>query len=130
RGDHRRLGHLPAATARSRPAGRAVPDMTPALVLSDDTGPVRILTMNRPEARNALSSKLIGNLYAALREADDDESVRAVVLTGADPAFCAGVDLKEAQRLGSVYFEQFQNHSCILQTGVMRMPIIAAINAQ
>ena len=102
--------------------------MTPALVLSDDTGPVRILTMNRPEARNALSPNLIGTLYAALREADDDASVRAVVLTGADPAFCAGVDLKEAQRLGSVYFEQFQNQSCIRQTGEMRTPIIAAIN--
>jgi enoyl-CoA hydratase len=102
--------------------------MTPALVLSDDTGPVRVLTMNRPEARNALSPRLIGTLYAALREADDDASVRAVVLTGADPAFCAGVDLKEAQRLGSVYFEQFQNQSCIRQTGEMRTPIIAAIN--
>ena len=54
--------------------------------------------------------------------------MRAVVLTGADPAFCAGVDLKEAQRLGSVYFEQFQNQSCIRQTGEMRTPIIAAIN--
>ena len=102
--------------------------MTPALVLSDDTGPVRVLTMNRPEARNALSPQLIGTLYAALREADDDASVRAVVLTGADPAFCAGVDLKEAQRLGSVYFEQFRNQSCIRQTGEMRTPIIAAIN--
>ena len=54
--------------------------------------------------------------------------MRALVLTGADPAFCAGVDLKEAQRLGSVYFEQFQNQSCIRQTGQMRTPIIAAIN--
>src|SRR6201986_3483327 len=102
--------------------------MTPALVLSDDNGPVRVLTMNRPEARNALSPNLIGTLYAALREADDDTAVRAVVLTGTDPAFCAGVDLKEAQRLGSVYFEQFQNQSCIRQTGQMRTPIIAAIN--
>ena len=84
--------------------------------------------MNRPEARNALSPTLIGSLYAGLREADDDPSVRAVVLTGADPAFCAGVDLKEAQRLGSVYFEQFQNQSCIRQTGEMRTPIIGAIN--
>ncbi len=75
-----------------------------------------------------MSPDLIGTLYAALREADDDPSVRAVVLTGADPAFCAGVDLKEAQRLGSVYFEQFQTQSCIRQTGEMRTPIIGAIN--
>src|SRR5882757_7197890 len=102
--------------------------MTPALVLSDDTGPVRVLTMNRPEARNALSPNLIGTLYAALREADDDASARAVVLTGADPAFCAGVDLKEAQRLGAAYFEQFQTENCIRQTAEMHTPIIGAIN--
>ncbi|MDT5084666.1 MAG: enoyl-CoA hydratase, partial [Mycobacterium sp.] len=87
--------------------------MTATLVLSDDAGPVRVLTMNRPAARNALSPELIGTLYVALRDADDDPSVRVVVLTGADPAFCAGVDLKEAARLGSVYFEQFKTQSCI-----------------
>src|SRR6202012_5006941 len=71
---------------------------------------------------------LIARLFAALREADDDPSVRAVVLTGADPAFCAGVDLKEAQQLGSVYFEQFQTQSCIRKTAEMATPIIGAIN--
>jgi enoyl-CoA hydratase len=93
-----------------------------------DHDAVRVLTMNRPAARNALSPELIATLYTALREADDDPSVRAVVLTGADPAFCAGVDLKEAARLGSVYFEQFQNQSCIRQTGEMRTPIVGAVN--
>ena len=118
-----RLGHLPAAVARSRRAGRAVPDMTSTLVVSDDSGAVRLLTMNRPAARNALSPGLIEALYTALREADDDPSVRAVVLTGADPAFCAGVDLKEAQRLGPSYFEHFQTQNCIRQTGEMRTPV-------
>ena len=93
-----------------------------------DRGPVRVLTMNRPEARNALNPDLIGTLYTALCEADDDSAVRAVVLTGADPAFCAGVDLKEAQRLGTAYFEQFRTQSCIRQTGQMRKPIVGAIN--
>ena len=102
--------------------------MTATLVLSDDAGPVRVLTMNRPAARNALSPELIETLYGALSEADDDSSVRAVVLTGADPAFCAGVDLKAAQRLGSAYFEQFQNQSCIRRTAQMRKPIVGAIN--
>ncbi|MGA8544281.1 MAG: enoyl-CoA hydratase [Mycobacterium sp.] len=102
--------------------------MTQALVLSDDSGPVRVLTMNRPDSRNALNTNLIGVLYAALGDADEDPSVRAVVLTGVDPAFCAGVDLKEAQRLGSAYFEQFQTRSCIRKTAEMRKPIIAAIN--
>jgi enoyl-CoA hydratase/carnithine racemase len=102
--------------------------MTATLVLSHDAGPVRVITMNRPEARNALSPQLIETLYAALCEADDDPSVQAVVLTGADPAFCAGVDLKAAARLGSVYFEQFQTQSCIRQTAQMRTPIVGAVN--
>ena len=77
---------------------------SPPLVLTIDNGAVRVLTMNRPAARNALSRDLIRATYAALTEADADESVRAVVLTGSDPAFCAGVDLKEAQRDGLKYF--------------------------
>lgn len=99
-----------------------------ALVLTADHGPVRVLTMNRPLARNALSTGLIRALYAGLVDADADPGVRAVVLTGADPAFCAGVDLKEAQRLGTAYFEEFTTQSCIRQTAAMRTPIIGAIN--
>jgi enoyl-CoA hydratase len=98
------------------------------LVVVADQGPVRVLTLNRPEARNALSRDLIRAAYSALAEADADESVRAVVLTGADPAFCAGVDLKEAQRDGSSYFEEFRSQSCIEATAKMHTPIIAAIN--
>lgn len=97
-------------------------------VLRDDTGPVRVLTLNRPEARNALNSELIESLYLALVEADDDASVRAVVLTGTDPAFCAGVDLKQAQREGATYFERYQSHNCITRVAEMATPIIGAIN--
>ncbi len=102
--------------------------MTPPLVLSDDSGPVRVLTMNRPGARNALGTKLVDALYAALTDADLDPSVRAVVLTGTDPAFCAGVDLKEAQQLGPTYFEHIQTRSCIRKTAEMATPVIGAIN--
>jgi enoyl-CoA hydratase len=93
-----------------------------------DHGAVRVLTMNRPEARNALNPDLISAVYLGLTEADDDPSVRAVVLTGADPAFCAGVDLKAAQRLGKAYFDQFQTVNCITRTAQMSKPIIGAIN--
>ncbi|AFP38474.1 Enoyl-CoA hydratase/isomerase [Mycolicibacterium smegmatis MC2 155] len=99
-----------------------------SIVLTADHGAVRVLTMNRPEARNALGSELIEALFTALQDADDDESVRAVVLTGADPAFCAGVDLKQAQTLGMDYFARFQTHNCIAKTGQMATPIIGAIN--
>ena len=57
------------------------------LVLSTDHGAVRVLTLNRPQARNALNRGLIRALYTALNAADGDASVRAVVLTGTDPAF-------------------------------------------
>jgi enoyl-CoA hydratase len=102
--------------------------MTEPFVLIAEHGAVRVLTLNRPEARNALSRDLVRATYTALTEADADESVRAVVLTGADPAFCAGVDLKEAQRDGLAYFEEFRSQSCIAATGKMRTPIIGAIN--
>ena len=100
--------------------------MTEPLVLSADHGAVRLLTLNRPKARNALSRDLIRAAYTALTEADADDSVRAVVLTGADPAFCAGVDLKEAQRDGLKYFEDFRSQSCIAAVANMRTPIVGA----
>ena len=89
---------------------------------------VRVLTMNRPEARNALSRQLIETLFTALVDADADAGVRAIVLTGVDPAFCAGVDLKEAQQLGMAYFERFQTHDCITKPAELTTPIIAAVN--
>lgn len=97
-------------------------------VLITDRDGVRVLTLNRPQARNALSHDLIRALYAALKAADADEAVRAVVLTGTDPAFCAGVDLKEAARDGLKYFEEFRSQSCITAVREMRTPIVGAIN--
>jgi enoyl-CoA hydratase len=61
----------------------------------DDRGPVRVLRMNRPEKLNALNTVLLRELHAALLAANDDESVRALVLAGAGRAFCAGADLAE-----------------------------------
>jgi enoyl-CoA hydratase/carnithine racemase len=72
--------------------------MNPVLLV-EDRGAVRILTMNRPEKRNALNSELTGKLLQALRETDNESSVGAVVLTGAGPGFCAGADLSEFKGL-------------------------------
>lgn len=58
-------------------------------------GPVATVTLNRPAARNALSRALRDELRSLIAELDSDPAVRAVVLTGADPAFCAGVDVRE-----------------------------------
>jgi enoyl-CoA hydratase len=56
---------------------------------------VRTLTLNRPQARNALSRELRRRFFQALRDAEADDDVDVVVLTGADPVFCAGLDLRE-----------------------------------
>jgi enoyl-CoA hydratase len=66
-----------------------------SVLLVDVDGRVATVTLNRPEARNALSRELAHALWDAIAAAGDDPGVDAVVLTGADPAFCAGVDLKE-----------------------------------
>ncbi|HTU38320.1 MAG TPA: enoyl-CoA hydratase/isomerase family protein, partial [Acidimicrobiales bacterium] len=60
----------------------------------DDAAPgVRVMTFNRPEVRNAFDTVMYLELTAALRAADGDEAVGAVVLTGADGAFTSGADL-------------------------------------
>ena len=65
-------------------------------LLVERRGDVLWLTLNRPDAHNALDRSLTGRLTAAFEEAGADESLRAVVLTGAgDRTFCAGADLKE-----------------------------------
>jgi enoyl-CoA hydratase len=70
-----------------------------SLLLIEDRGPVRILTMNRPEKRNALNTELTRALLEALHQADRDEAVGCVVLTGAGKGFCAGADLGEFKEL-------------------------------
>ncbi|HEX4586544.1 MAG TPA: enoyl-CoA hydratase [Mycobacterium sp.] len=69
--------------------------MTDEILLIDTQDRVRTLTLNRPQARNALSGELRRRFFSALRDAEADDDVDVVILTGADPVFCAGLDLKE-----------------------------------
>ena len=71
------------------------------VLLSDTVDGVCTLTLNRPAVRNALSSELLRALPAAMRAADGDPAVSAIVLTGTDPAFCAGLDLRELGSTGA-----------------------------
>jgi enoyl-CoA hydratase len=66
-----------------------------SVLLTENLGPVRRLTLNRPDVLNALSTELVEALWSALGEASGDPSVRVVVIRGAGRAFCAGYDLKE-----------------------------------
>ncbi len=65
------------------------------IVLTDISHRIATITLNRPQARNALSGALIRDLREAVRSAQANGDVDVIILTGADPAFCAGLDLKE-----------------------------------
>ena len=69
-------------------------------VLLDVADRIATITLNRPEVRNALSSDMLTLLPALMSHADADDDVDVVILTGADPAFCAGLDLEELSTSG------------------------------
>src|SRR4029450_3754713 len=79
---------MPAQTARA-------PTPQPPILLQENVGSIRLLTLNRPAARNSLSEGLIAELHAALKQIHDENSVRAVVIAANGPAFSAGHDMKE-----------------------------------
>jgi len=68
---------------------------SPPVVIVETSERIATVTLNRPEARNALSRQLMRALWDAVTTADADPDVSVIILTGADPAFCGGVDLKE-----------------------------------
>src|SRR5665213_1680879 len=70
------------------------------LVRNDDDPAIAVLTLNRPEKRNALNLELIGQITNAVTSASADPNRRALVLSANGPAFCAGLDLKEAAAPG------------------------------
>ncbi|MBP6364434.1 MAG: enoyl-CoA hydratase [Novosphingobium sp.] len=100
------------------------------LVTVERDGPVAVVTMNRPEAMNALSSGLRAELAAAMVEVDSDDTIHAVVLTGAGTrAFTAGLDLKElgVAGLGAANAETPAANP-VKAIEQCRKPVIGAIN--
>jgi len=101
------------------------------LVLSARDGAVVTLTVNRPEARNALDTPTVEALSAAFEAIDRDTGVRCAILTGAgDRAFVAGADIKamaELDRAGGLAFAERGHRMADLMEGI-RVPIIAAVN--
>ncbi|NCU12752.1 MAG: enoyl-CoA hydratase [Sphingomonadaceae bacterium] len=100
------------------------------LVTIERDGPVAVVTMNRPEAMNALSSALREELAAAMVEVNADDTIRAVVLTGAGTrAFTAGLDLKElgTQGLGAANAETPAANP-VKAIEQCKKPVIGAIN--
>jgi 2-(1,2-epoxy-1,2-dihydrophenyl)acetyl-CoA isomerase len=101
-------------------------------VLRADDGAVATITINRPEARNALTTQTKVALLQALRDCGADDSVRAVVLTGAGQAFCSGQDLREHAALlesGEAALDTVRQHynPTIETITAMPKPVIAAL---
>ncbi|MGV0604642.1 crotonase/enoyl-CoA hydratase family protein [Mycolicibacterium sp. XJ1904] len=101
---------------------------TPA-ALTERRGNVMLITINRPEARNAVNSAVSTAVGDALQQAQDDSEVRAVVITGAGESFCAGADLKAIARRENLFHP---DHAEWGFAGYVRhyidKPTIAAVN--
>ncbi|MEL6642523.1 MAG: enoyl-CoA hydratase [Pseudomonadota bacterium] len=89
---------------------------------------VCLITLNRPEQRNALSLELLGELSQALREAEENDKVRCIVITGSDKAFAAGADITEMA--GRSFVDVFTSDlfgKDVLTVETCRKPVIAAV---
>jgi enoyl-CoA hydratase/carnithine racemase len=106
------------------------------VLLRQDMGPVALLTLNRPEARNGLSQGLMAALHEELAALSHDASIRAIVITGAGTAFSSGHDLKEltAHRndpdRGRGFFAATMAQCSEMMLAIVRCPkpVIAAVN--
>ena len=102
------------------------------ILLRDDAGGVATLTLNRPEARNALSVALLDALQAEFDAIAKDQSVRVVVVAAIGPAFCAGHDMKEIRaNPGLANYEALFEQSGRLMKSIIRLPqpVIAKVHA-
>ncbi|MGZ6312940.1 MAG: enoyl-CoA hydratase-related protein [Candidatus Limnocylindrales bacterium] len=104
--------------------------MTAPALRAEQAEGVLTLTLDRPEALNALDRTLKRELLAAFRAAAQDGAVRAVVLTGAGRAFCAGQDLREAGLSGAAISREVRERYVPLILAIARLekPVLAAVN--
>ena len=96
-------------------------------IRAEAQGPIGVITLDRPEAINAINAQLIAELNAALDDFEADDAVRAIVLTGSERAFAAGADVKEMQ---AKTFAEVTRHDFIEpweRITRCRKPVIAAV---
>ena len=112
-------------------------DATPSTVLYEEHGPVAVVTLNRPAALNSFDRQMHHDLWAAFDQAEANDQIRAMVLTGAGRGFCAGADLSSfdftpgPDRVaradpGPIIDQAFNPTTRRIQS--LRMPIVAAVN--
>jgi methylglutaconyl-CoA hydratase len=112
-----------------------MPQDSKATILYAVAGGIARITLNRPEKRNALNDELIDGLKDALRRADQDEDVRAVVLSGAGSDFCAGADLAALQKVSTATVaENIEDARSLMELFLLirkvRMPVISAVRGR
>lgn len=96
---------------------------------------VAYVTLNRPDKRNALGAQIVGELKAALAEAERDEAVKVVVLRGAGKDFCAGADLAQLQKIAQAsVLDNLDDATAfavlLLQMRKLNKPILAAVHGR
>jgi enoyl-CoA hydratase/carnithine racemase len=119
-----------APSASPAPVAEAAP-----ILIRETVGPIAVLTLNRPQARNALSEAMLTALGGALSEIAGDRRLRAVVLAAHGPAFSAGHDMKEltARRSdpdrGRAYFKEIMTACSAVMQMIVRLPqpVVAAV---
>ncbi|HKC63900.1 MAG TPA: enoyl-CoA hydratase-related protein [Pyrinomonadaceae bacterium] len=98
-------------------------------------GSVALVTLNRPEKRNALNDELVGNLKESLRKADSDKDVRVVVITGAGADFCSGADLASLQKISEASVEEnLKDAQSLMELFTLirsvSVPVVAAVRGR
>jgi methylglutaconyl-CoA hydratase len=105
------------------------------VVLREKYGSIRVLTLNRPDKRNALNDELIAALKYALRETDEENELHAVLLRGAGKDFCSGADLSAIQKIATASYEENVEDARQLAElfeliRKVRVPVIAAVHGR
>jgi methylglutaconyl-CoA hydratase len=127
-----RASHDPG---RDEPCPYRVPSMSDPKVLLNTTGNVAMITLNRPDKRNALDDETIALLKQYFSEADKDDNVRVILLTGAGKDFCSGADLSALQKIAeSSVLENWHDANSLkdlfVQMRHSRKPIVAAVRGR
>lgn len=102
--------------------------MSYEMILTDIRGSVGLVTLDRPAARNALNDQLLRELMDALQTFDQDEKVGAMVITGSEKAFAAGVDIKEMVGKNAGEMRNGNTVSGFARIMAIRKPVIAAVS--
>lgn len=105
------------------------------MILYSVNDAVARITLNRPEKRNALNDELIAGIKRGLKQASDDETVRAIVISGAGKDFCSGADLSALQKIAQASMNDNANDArslldLFLQIRQIRVPVVAAVRGR